>query len=176
MIFTETFIKGLFVVEPELKKDARGYFTRIYCQDEFTQHGVDFKIAQMNRSASDKKGTIRGLHYQKKPYDEAKYTQCIQGEIFDVALDLRINSPTFGKWFGINLSAENMKMLYIPEGMAHGNQTLVDNTTIQYPASQFYTPGKEQGVRWDDPYFNIVWPIKKIIISDKDKNWPFYEA
>lgn len=176
MIFKETFIKGLFVIEPELIKDTRGYFTRIYCRNEFKEHGIDFPIGQMNRSASKKKGTIRGLHYQNEPYDEDKYTQCIQGTIFDVALDLRKKSKTFGKWFGIELSAENMKMLFIPKGFAHGNQTLVNNTIIQYPASQFYTPGYEGGFRWDDPYLKINWPLKEYIVSNKDKGWPMFKV
>jgi len=175
MIFKKTKIKGLYIIEPELKIDERGYFARIFCKNEFKKIGFDFKIVQINRSLTKKRGTIRGLHFQKPPKSEDKIVVCLKGKIFDVALDLRKNSPTFGKWFSVELSEENKKMFLIPKGFAHGFQTLTDNCEILYFVSEFYFPKYEGGVRWNDPFFNIKWPLKPTIISEKDKNWPLFK-
>jgi dTDP-4-dehydrorhamnose 3,5-epimerase len=172
MIFKKTKIKGLYIIEPEFKIDERGYFARIFCKKEFKKNGFDFEIVQTNRSLTKKKGTIRGMHFQKKPKSEDKIICCLKGKIFDVAIDLRKNSPTFGKWVGVELSEENKKMFLIPKGFAHGFQTLTDNCEILYFMSEFYSPKYESGVRWNDPFFNIKWPIKNPILSEKDKNWP----
>lgn len=173
MIFTKTPIEKVFIVEPEPKVDHRGYFARIYCQNEFVDTG--FPIVQINQSMSLFKGTIRGPHMQKSPHGEKKLIQCIKGSIFDVAIDVRKNSNTFGKWVGNELSEVNKKMVFIPEGIMHGFQALENNTIVQYPASTYYSPESVIGIRWDDPHFNIEWPISKVIVSDIDKAWPRYQ-
>jgi len=172
MIFHKTKIDGLYIIEPELKFDERGYFARIFCEKELVKNGINFKIVQINRSLNKKRGTIRGMHFQKWPKAEGKIVQCTQGAIYDVAIDLRKNSPTFGKWESIELTEENKKMFLIPKGFAHGFQTLTDNCELLYFMSEFYYSDYSSGVRWDDPFFNIKWPIKNPIISEKDKNWP----
>lgn len=176
MIFTKTKIKGLFLVQPEPKRDKRGYFERIYCTDEFAKNGFDFKIVQVNQAMSLKKGTIRGPHMQKFPKSEDKLMQCLKGSVFDVAIDVRKNSPTFGQWISNLLSAENGKMVFIPKGIMHGYQVLEDETIIQYPVSEFYSPKDVIGIRWDDPFFKIKWPISKITVSEIDKNWPPFNS
>lgn len=174
MIFTKTKIKGVFLVDPEPKTDERGYFQRVYCVDEFVEQGIDFKIVQVNQAMSLKKGTIRGPHMQKYPKAEAKLMQCIRGSVFDVSIDLRKESPTFGQWIGNLLTEENKKMIFVPKGIMHGYQALEDGATVQYPVSEFYSPKDVTGIRWDDPFFKIEWPIKKVIASKIDKNWsPF---
>lgn len=165
-------MEGLYIIEPELKIDERGYFARIFCRKELAKIGLNFEIVQMNRSLTEKKGTIRGMHFQKPPKVEDKIIQCLKGVIYDVAIDLRKNSLTFGQWMAVELSEENKKMFFIPKGFAHGFQTLTDNCTISYFMSEFYSPKYEGGVRWNDPFFNIKWPIKNPILSEKDKNWP----
>lgn len=172
MIFTKTKIKGIYVVEPEPKKDERGYFQRIYDINEFRDHSIDFKIVQVNQAMSLKKGTIRGPHMQKAPNSDDKLMQCIKGSIFDVSIDFRRESSTFGQWVGNMVSEENKKMIFIPKGIMHGYQVLEDNTVVQYPVSQFYSPQDVIGIRWDDPFFKIEWPIKDVIVSKKDKSWP----
>lgn len=176
MIFTETKIKGVFIIEPEPKTDERGYFERIYCVNEFAEKGIDFKIVQANRVMSLKKGTIRGPHMQSPPKSEDKLMQCVKGSIFDVAIDFRSESSTFGQWIGNILSEENEKMIFIPRGIMHGYQVLEDNTAVQYPVSEFYAPEAVTGIRWDDPFFKIDWPIKEIIVSEIDKSWPQFNA
>jgi len=175
MKFKETKIEGLYIIEPELKIDERGYFARIFCKNEFKKIGFDFNIVQINRSLTKKRGTIRGLHFQKPPKSEDKIVVCLKGKIFDVALDLRKNSLTFGKWVGVELSEGNKKIFLIPKGFAHGFQTLTDDCEILYFMSEFYSPKYEGGIRWDDPFFNIKWPIKNPILSEKDKNWPLFK-
>ena len=172
MKFEEAKLKGLYVIEPEIHVDERGYFTRIFCKKEFTENGISFNIVQINRSLNKKQGTIRGMHFQKSPKAEDKIIQCIKGKIYDVAIDLRQDSPTYGEWFAEELSEENKKMFLIPKGFAHGFQTLTDSCEILYFMSEFYSPQYESGVRWNDPFFNIKWPIKDPILSEKDKNWP----
>lgn len=172
MKFKKTKIEGLCIIEPELKIDERGYFARIFCKEEFAKIGIDFNIVQINRSLTKKKGTIRGMHFQKEPKAEDKIVVCVKGAIYDVAVDLRKNSKTFGQWVAEELTEENKKMFLIPKGFAHGFQTLTDNTEILYFMSEFYAPEYASGVRWNDPFFNIKWPIRNPILSEKDKNWP----
>ncbi|MCD4681695.1 MAG: dTDP-4-dehydrorhamnose 3,5-epimerase [Bacteroidales bacterium] len=175
MIFTETKLKGAFVVEIKKLEDERGFFGRAWCQQEFEAHGIKTKICQINTSFTKKKGTIRGVHFQVDPYQEAKFIRCTKGRIFDVMVDLRPDSPTFLQWVGNELSEDNYKMAYVPENFAHGFVSLVDNCEVYYPVSQFYTPGAERGMRWNDPVINIKWPIDIINISDKDKSHPDFD-
>lgn len=172
MIFKKTKIHGVYVVTQEPRGDERGYFARIFAREEFKREGLSFNIVHANRSLTAEKGTIRGLHYQVYPKQEDKLVQCIQGSIFDVALDLRKNSETYGQWYGEILSAENKKMLLVPKGFAHGFQTLEKNCLVEYFVTQYYSPVHERGIRWDDPAFGVKWPIKKAILSEKDSNWP----
>lgn len=172
MIFKETPLKGAFEIEPEKKEDERGFFFRSWCVKEMSAYGLNTKIKQINSSFSLKKGTLRGLTYQTNPFPETKLIRCIKGKIFDVIIDLREESSTKNQWFGTILSGENYKMLYIPENFAHGFITLEDNTEINYFVTEFYHPEVEKGIRWDDPKFNIQWPIVPVVISDKDKNKP----
>lgn len=174
MIFKETKLKGAFVIEIEKREDERGFFARTWCQQEFAEHGLNFSLAQANIGFSRKKGTLRGLHYQVAPHQEAKLVRCTAGAIYDVMIDLRPASLTYQQWFGIELTADNHRMLYVPEGFAHGYQTLADDTEVFYPVSQFYAPGAERGVRYNDPTFEIEWPLEVQVISEKDKNWPNY--
>jgi len=173
MIFTETELKDAFIIDIEKREDERGFFARAWCQMELEAHGLSSHWVQANLAFSKRKGTLRGLHYQIVPYEEAKLMRCIRGAIYDVIIDLRPESPTYKQWLGVELTADNHRMLYVPEGFAHGYQSLVDDTEAFYPVSQFHTPGSERGVRWDDPAFAIEWPVtKNLILSDKDKSWP----
>ena len=175
MIFRETRLKGAFIIEPEQLEDSRGFFARVWCQKELGVHGLSPTVAQINSSFNKNRGTIRGLHYQTAPNEEAKLIRCTRGEIYDVIIDLRPDSPTYLEWIGVELTADNRKMLYIPENLAHGYQSLTDNTEIFYPVSQFYSPDSAQGVRWNDPTFGIEWPeADNLVISEQDKNWPDY--
>ena len=174
MIFTETELKGAYVIEIEKLKDHRGFFARSWCQKEFNDHNLVSRIRQVNVSSNMKKSTLRGMHYQLSPYEETKLVRCTRGAIYDVIIDLRPASPTYAQWIGVELTAENYTMLYVPENFAHGFITLKDDTEITYQVSQFYTPGSERGIRWNDPAFSIDWPIEVRVISDKDKNWPDY--
>ena len=174
MIFTETKLKGAYVIEIEKLKDNRGFFARAWCQNEFKAHGLTSRVVQVNVSSNKKKGTLRGMHYQLSPYEETKLIRCTRGAIYDVIIDLRPSSPTYAQWIGVELTEENYKMLYVPENFAHGFQTLEDDTEVTYQVSQFYMPGSESGIRWNDPAFSIDWPIQVQVISDKDKSWPDY--
>jgi len=172
--FTETQLKGAYIIEPELLRDERGFFARSWCQKEFTERGLNTNLVQCNISFNLKKGTLRGMHYQAKPYEEAKLVRCTMGAIYDVIIDIRPESPTFKQWVAVELTAENRKMLYIPEGMAHGFQTLVDNTEVFYQMSEFYQAESASGVRWNDPAFNVEWLIKQdLVISKKDQSYSF---
>ena len=176
MKFTETDIPGAFIVNHEPIYDDRGFFARSFCLNEFQNHGIEFKPVQANTGYSKKKGTLRGMHYQAGKHAESKFIRCIRGAIYDVIIDLREESETFMKWFGVELSAENRTMLFLPEGCAHGYQTLADHTEVYYMVSTFYEPGAEKGIRWNDPAFNIEWQkTKELIISDKDRTWPGFE-
>ncbi len=172
MIFHETQIAGVYVIELEPREDERGSFSRLFCQEELSKLGIRFEIAQINHSFNKKKGTLRGMHFQKDPKAEDKIVQCLRGTIFDVAGDLRKDSSTYGRWISEDLSENNKKMLLIPKGCAHGFQTLSDNSEVLYLMSEFYSPEHASGVRWDDPLLNIKWPIENPILSEKDKSWP----
>lgn len=174
MKFKKTKIEGVYVIEPQPREDDRGYFARVFAKEELKKAGIDFSIVHINRSLSKDVGIIRGMHYQKKPKEEDKIIQCLQGEIFDVSLDLRTDSKTYGQWFGETLNRENKTMMLIPKGCAHGFQTLKENTIVEYFVTEFYVSSFEEGVRYNDPKFNIKWPIKEAILSEKDANWPDY--
>ena len=172
MIFVERKLKGVFIIEPERKEDERGFFARTWCQTEFEKHGMDARLVQCSLSYNAKKGTLRGMHYQVAPYAEAKLVRCTMGAIYDVILDLRQKSVTFKQWMAVELTAENRKAMYIPEGLAHGFQTLRDDTEVFYQMSDFYHPECARGVRWDDPAFDVSWPSGPRIISPKDLQYP----
>ena len=173
MIFTEGKVKDAFVIDPERIEDERGFFTRVWCRKEFG-HLSSPQIAQANVVFSRLKGTLRGMHFQAAPFEEAKLVRCTQGAIYDVTVDLRPESPTYKQWVGAELTADNRRMLYVPEGCAHGFETLVDNTEIYYLATEFYMPQAAWGVRPDDPAFGIEWPLKIEVISSRDRSWPDY--
>lgn len=175
MIFSETNLRGVFVIEPRLLEDKRGFFARTWCQQEFKEHGLNTRLSQCSISFNNRKGTLRGMHYQADPHAEAKLVRCTRGSIYDVALDLRFGSATFGQYFAVTLSAANRKMVYIPEGAAHGFQTLEDNTEIFYQISEFYAPEAARGVRWNDPTFHIEWPLDERLISASDQNYADFE-
>ncbi len=170
MKFTETKLKGAFIIEIEQIKDERGSFGRSWCANEMKEHGLNTIIRQANVSFNKVKGTLRGMHYQIAPFQEAKLVRCTRGSIYDVIIDLRKDSPTFKQWYGVELSQENYKMLYVPEDFAHGFITLEDNCEISYLMSEFYVPGAGATIRWNDPVFNIKWPLEPVIISGKDKS------
>lgn len=174
MRISPTELNGVYIIEQESRDDERGYFSRIFAKEELERTGISFEIVQASHSFTKEKGTIRGMHFQKKPKEEDKIVQCIRGKIYDVVVDLRKDSPTFGKWISEELSEDNKKMFFIPKGCAHGFQTLTDNCLVQYFMNEFYSPEHASGVRFDDPAFNILWPIKDSILSEKDKNWPSF--
>jgi dTDP-4-dehydrorhamnose 3,5-epimerase len=174
MKFSQCQLPGLFVIDIESVSDERGMFARCWCEDEFRQQGLVTQLSQCSLSFNKSKATLRGMHYQKMPNAETKVVRCTRGSIFDVAIDLRPESPSYKKWFGIQLSAENHKMLYIPEGMAHGFITLEPDTEVFYQISVPYAPESACGVRWNDPCFNIKWPMNPTVISAKDSNYPDY--
>jgi dTDP-4-dehydrorhamnose 3,5-epimerase len=172
MKFKETLLKGAYVIELESRGDERGFFARFFCKDEFANTGINNEILQINNSLSRDKGTLRGMHYQLAPKSEDKIVRCIKGSLYDVIIDLREDSDTFGKWFGVELSAENRKTLFVPKGFAHGFMTLENNTEAFYLVTEKYAPEKERGIRYNDSRFNIEWPIEPLVISDKDKEHP----
>jgi dTDP-4-dehydrorhamnose 3,5-epimerase len=173
MKFTPTLLMGSYVIEPEPFNDERGWFARTYCKNEFQQIDHNEEWVQINHSFTLKKGTIRGMHFQYPPFTEIKMLRCIAGAVYDVIVDIRKGSATFLQWFGIELSAENKKMLYIPGGFAHGFQTLTENAELIYHHSSFYEPGHEGGLKYDDPELNIQWPLIVTEISARDNNHPF---
>jgi dTDP-4-dehydrorhamnose 3,5-epimerase len=169
MIFHETPLAGAFVIDLEKKGDDRGFFARAFCEREFAAKGLSTRFVQVNNSLSAQKGTLRGMHYQLAPRAETKLVRCIRGSLFDVILDLRKGSPTFGQSFGAELSAENRRMMYVPKGFAHGFITLADDTEAFYFVDEFYAPEQERGLRWNDPRFAIAWPAAPVVLSDKDR-------
>ncbi len=174
MIFSETKLKGAFIIEPEKLEDERGFFARIFDKKVFEQHGLEFNLVEASISFNKKKGTLRGMHYQTIPYGETKIVRCTHGRIFDVIIDLRPDSETFKKWFGVELSEDNRKMLYIPKGFANGFITLEDDCEIFYQMDQAYKPEYARGIRWDDKTLKISWPMEPKVISAKDLSWkPF---
>jgi dTDP-4-dehydrorhamnose 3,5-epimerase len=171
MIFTETKIKGVYIIEPELLTDERGFFARSFCKEEFQKYGLEMDIVQCNISYNAKKGTLRGIHYQIPPFEEAKIVSCTKGSIYDVVVDLRRDSSTYCLWHPEKLSADSYRMLYIPKGCAHGFQTLEDNCIVYYQMGAYYHSECAVGIRWNDPAIDIVWPIPAGVISEKDKNY-----
>lgn len=174
MLFTETKLIGAYIIDLEKKTDHRGFFARMWCKNEFDKHGLNTKLAQSNVALSKLKGTLRGMHYQIEPYQEVKLVRCTKGALTDVIVDLRRDSPTYKQWISLDLTENNHRMIYVPEGFSHGYQTLMDNTELVYHASEFYKPEAARGVRYDDPAFGIQWPIGVEVISDADRSWPPY--
>jgi dTDP-4-dehydrorhamnose 3,5-epimerase len=173
MLFTELPLSGAYAIDLQRLEDERGFFARAWCQKEFAAHGLNATIVQCNMSFNPKKGTLRGMHYQVPPYEETKLIRCITGAIYDVIIDLRPHSATYMQWFGLDLTADNRRLLFVPEGFAHGYQSLSDTSEVFYQVSQFYQPGAEQGIRWNDPAFGITWPeVNHRILSVKDQSWP----
>lgn len=159
MIFTETRLQDAFLIDINPHTDERGFFARSWCADEFHKRGLNPRLVQCNISFNKKRGTLRGMHYQAAPYAEAKLVRCTMGALYDVIIDLRSDSPTYKKWFSVELTSQNRRSLYVPEGFAHGFQTLMDNTEVFYQMSEFFHPECARGVRWDDPAFGVKWPI-----------------
>ncbi|HAF13528.1 MAG TPA: dTDP-4-dehydrorhamnose 3,5-epimerase [Blastocatellia bacterium] len=176
MIFKETKLRGAYIIEPELIQDERGFFARTWSQEEFASRGLNSKLVQCNSSFNKQRGTLRGMHYQIPPHEEAKLVRCTAGAIYDVIVDLRVDSPTWLKWIGVELIASTPLMVYIPEGFAHGFQTLEDDTEVFYQVSEYYHPELARGVRWDDPAFSINWPLSISVISERDRSYPFLDA
>ncbi|MEM7790165.1 MAG: dTDP-4-dehydrorhamnose 3,5-epimerase [Verrucomicrobiota bacterium] len=176
MKFTEAPLKDAWIIDLEPKKDERGYFARAFCKNEFDVYEIESQVVQVNVSFNHKAGTLRGMHYQKAPVEETKIVRCTRGSLYDVIIDMRPDSPTYMQHFGIELSEENMRKLFVPRGFAHGYLTLEDNTEASYMVSEFYTPEVEGGVRYNDPAFGIKWPFPIACLSDKDANWPLIEA
>ena len=174
MRFTETGLNGAFLVEIEPVEDERGLFARSWCQKEFATQGLNANLVQCNISFNNKKGTLRGMHFQAEPHPEVKLVRCTMGKVYDVIIDLRPDSATYKQWFAIELSAENRTALYVPQGFAHGFQTLADNTEVYYQMSEVYYPELARGVRYDDPAFSIIWPIDTPILSDRDKGFAWW--
>ncbi|MGB6744989.1 MAG: dTDP-4-dehydrorhamnose 3,5-epimerase [Terracidiphilus sp.] len=175
MIFHETKLEGVVVIEPEYYSDDRGFFARSWCEKTFQEHSLTPKIVQCNISMNKRIGTLRGMHYQIAPVEEAKLVRCMRGSIFDVAIDLRAHSKTFMQWTGIELTAENHLALYIPEGCAHGFLTMEEETEVFYQMSEYYHPEAQRGVRWNDPVFGIDWPGTVQAIADRDREYPDFE-
>jgi dTDP-4-dehydrorhamnose 3,5-epimerase len=175
MKFSETPIRGAWLVEPEPKGDSRGWFMRVWCQQEFEDHGIDFTPIQANMAHSIRRGTLRGLHFQVAPAPEAKLVRCTRGSLFDVVVDLREHSPTYRAWHGVQLSAQDGRMLYLPEGCAHGCQALEDTTELHYLTSARFSPGHARGVRYDDPLIGVHWPLPVTEVSQQDRSWPLLQ-
>jgi len=176
MIFRETPLKGAYLIELEKREDERGFFARSWCETEFKDHGLNPRIAQCNVSLNLKKGTLRGMHYQIKPFEESKLVRCTRGALYDLIVDIRRGSPTYRGHLGVELTQDNGMMLYVPEGFAHGFLTLKDETEVFYQISEFYAPDAARGFRWDDPAFDIAWPAEVKVISERDRSYPDFEA
>jgi dTDP-4-dehydrorhamnose 3,5-epimerase len=176
MKFKKTKLKRLYVINPEFKKDARGFFARSFCEKEFGERNLKFRVRQSNISYNKKRGTLRGMHYQIAPHKERKLVSCIRGAIYDVVIDLRPGSRTYCKWLAIKLVDRDYASVYIPEGFAHGFQSLTDDTVVLYQMSEFYHPESARGLRWDDPEFKISWPISPCILSKKDSGYPDFKG
>jgi dTDP-4-dehydrorhamnose 3,5-epimerase len=172
MKFNKTPLVGAYTIDLEKRGDDRGFFARMFCEREFAEAGLETHFVQVNNSLTGKKGTLRGLHYQLPPAAEVKVVRCVRGALWDVIVDIRAGSPTFGKWFGVELTAENRRMMYVPRGFAHAFVTLTDDVEAIYLVSAFYSPENERGVRWNDPAVGIDWPVEPIEISEKDGKWP----
>ena len=176
MIFRPTGIDGVWVLEIERLEDRRGFFARTWDSSELAERGLNARLAQCSISYNARRGTLRGMHFQAAPHEEAKLVRCTSGAIFDVALDLRPSSASFKGWFGVELTAENRRALYVPEGCAHGFLTLTDDSEVLYQISEVYAPDAARGVRWDDPAFGIDWPGEVVVITERDRTYPDFEA
>ncbi|UBV44330.1 dTDP-4-dehydrorhamnose 3,5-epimerase (plasmid) [Deinococcus taeanensis] len=176
MIFTETRLRGAFTVDVQAREDHRGLFARTFCQREFAEHGLKVDVAQCNLSVNHVAGTLRGMHYQLAPAAETKLVRCTRGSILDVIVDLRPDSPTYLEHVAVELTEHNRRALYVPELFAHGYQALTDGAEVTYQVGEFYTPGYERGLRFDDPRLGITWPLPVTVISDKDAAWPLLSA
>lgn len=172
MRFMETTLTDARLIELDKRGDARGFFARVFCEAEFAAAGLETRFVQANHSRSAQRGTLRGMHFQRAPHRETKVVRVVRGALLDVIIDLRADSPSYGRWEAFELTAENGRMLYVPAGFAHGFQTLADDTEVTYQVSAAYAPDAEGGVRWDDPAFGIDWPLPVSVISDKDAAWP----
>jgi dTDP-4-dehydrorhamnose 3,5-epimerase len=172
MNFIETGLPGALLITPEKHGDERGYFARMYCQEEFAANGITFAVRQVSTSFNAAAGTLRGMHFQAAPKAEAKLVRCTAGRIFDVIIDLRKESPTYCRWYGVQLSVDNCRALYVPENFAHGFLTLAHDSEVLYFMNEFYDPGLAGGVRWNDPAFAVNWPQRPAVIADKDTLWP----
>jgi dTDP-4-dehydrorhamnose 3,5-epimerase len=175
MIFTETELAGAFIVDLARQQDDRGFFARMFCQQEFAAHGLKSRVSQANIGANRRRGTVRGMHFQFPPAAETKYVRCVRGAVLDVIVDLRPESPTYLRHVAVELSAGNQRGIYIPERFAHGYQTLEDDTDTIYIMGEFYTPGAQSGLRHDDPILGLSWPFRVEVISEKDRNWSLLE-
>jgi dTDP-4-dehydrorhamnose 3,5-epimerase len=171
MQFTKTDLEGAWLIDAEPNRDARGWFARTFCEREFSAHGLETRFPQHSTSQNVERGTLHGMHFQRTPHAEVKLVRCLKGAIWDVIIDLNPASPTYQRWQGFELSAADMRQLYIPKGFAHGFQTLEPNCEIGYLISEFYAPDASTGVRWDDPAFGVEWPLPVTVMSDKDKTW-----
>lgn len=176
MIFRKTALKGAYLIEPEPLADERGFFARTFCRREFESHGLNPNLVQCSVSYNARTGTLRGMHYQAPPHEEAKLIRCTSGAIYDVIIDLRRDSPTFRHWTSAELTGENRLMLYVPEGFAHGFQTLRDATEVMYQISVFHQPESARGVRWDDTAFRVDWPPAQRVISERDRHYPDFQG
>jgi dTDP-4-dehydrorhamnose 3,5-epimerase len=172
MKFSKTSLEGLWLIDLELREDERGFLARTYCENEFSAHCLSTRWPQCNLTLTKNRGMIRGMHFQVEPKPEIKLVRCAAGAIFDVAVDVRPNSPTFGKWEGFELTGQNRRMLYIPGGFAHGFQCLADNSEVFYQMSEFYATDLARGLRWNDPTVAIKWPLNNPTLSDRDRNLP----
>lgn len=172
MKFNQTPLQGAFTIDLEKRGDDRGFFARMFCENEFSAAGLETRFVQINNSLTGRRGTLRGLHYQLPPAGEVKVVRCVRGALWDVIVDIRPGSPTFGKWYGAELTAENRRMMYVPRGFAHAFLTLEDDTEAVYLVSAFYAPDRERGLRWNDPAINVDWPEAPTEISQKDAAWP----
>lgn len=175
MRFIPTPLPGAYLLELEERRDDRGFFARTFCARELEAHGLDPTVAQANVAVTFRRGTMRGMHYQVPPAEETKLVTCTRGAIYDVMVDLRPDSPTYKQHFGVELSAENRRSVYVPRGFAHGYLSLTDDVEARYHVGQFYSPGHERGFRWDDPAFGIEWPIEPTVVSEKDRSWAPYQ-
>jgi dTDP-4-dehydrorhamnose 3,5-epimerase len=175
MRFTELELPGAYLIELDRIEDERGFFARTFCRDEFAEHGLETEVVQANTAFNRRRGTLRGLHFQAAPHAESKLVRCTRGAVYDVIVDLRPGSPTHTRWVGVELTAQNDAMLYVPKGFAHGYQTLVDETETSYLMSEYHEPSAASGVRWDDPAFGIEWPeAGERVMNDRDRSWPDY--
>jgi dTDP-4-dehydrorhamnose 3,5-epimerase len=175
MRFQETSVQGVLLITPDHFDDERGFFQRTWACDEFEAHGLETRMVQRNVSYNRARHTLRGMHFQREPFGEVKLVSCAVGAIYDVAMDMRPESPTFGQWFGAELGRDNGALLYVPRGCAHGYLSLVPDTTVEYLISEFYHPEVAGGIRWDDPFFNVVWPAEPSVMHARDASWPDFE-